>query len=244
MEKISKDLINIFADIRKQARRVGSPISPRLTNSVIGTTGFREWSDLNLLNFLKEINERKFTCIKEVEEFKNFLKFWRSVYLCVDIPTNKHISSKAKTKLDDYVKKAHSGGWRTQIEHDLLNSKAFQNLRYVYSVKVLLWFYEKVKVEKSKYKRGFKRWTILKDGLTFTYEEAGARGVSRKQFSKALKELHSVGFIDFEKHGSGLMKDYSVYRLTDRWGLFGTPDFDEIQFPEPKSYGFGYGHTN
>jgi hypothetical protein len=242
MEKISKQLVEVFADIRKQARRVGNPISPRLTNMAIGTTGFNEKSDLVLLGFLKEIIGGKFTSIRAVDEFKAFLKLWTSGFVSEGFQSQ-HISGKSKTKLDDYVKKAHSGKWRIQIEHDLLNSKAFQGLKYIYSIKVLLWFYEKVRMEKNKYKRGFKRWTVLKDGISFTYEEAQIRGVANWQFSRALKELHSRGFIDFEKHGSGLMRDYSVYRLSDRWRLFGMPDFDEIHFPESKSYGYRHAST-
>ena len=242
MEKISKDLINIFADIRKQARRIGNPISPRLTYKALGTIGFSEKSDLALLGFLKEISKEKFTSIKAVDGFKAFLKFWTFGVVSESFQTQ-HISGKSKVKLDDYIKKAHSGKWRIQIEHDLLNSKAFQSLKYVYSIKVLLWFYEKVRMEKNKHKRGFKRWTILRDGLTFTYEEAGVRGVANWQFTRALRELHSLGFIDFEKHGSGLMKDYSIYTLSDRWRLFGMPDFDEIQFPESKSYGYRHART-
>jgi hypothetical protein len=103
----------------------------------------------------------------------------------------------------------------------------------------LNWFYEKVKIKVDKRKRGEKRYQQVNDGeISFPYSEAHFRGLTDQQFSKALKELHARGFIDIKKPGSGLMGDYTVFTISQRWKEFGRPNFKYVEFP--KSNYFGY----
>ena len=88
--------------------------------------------------------------------------------------------------------------------YDLLHSKAYQELKYGPGIKTLNWFYEKVWYRKLKNKRGHERYQIVNGGeMSFTYKEAQLRGLTKNQFSRALKDLFRFGFIDLKKHGSG-----------------------------------------
>jgi len=127
--------------------------------------------------------------------------------------------------------------------HDLLHSKAYRDLTYGPAIKVLNWFHEKVKVKVDKKKRGKDRYHVLNDGeIDFTYREADFRGLSAQQFSKALRELHSFGFIEKKKPGSALKGDWTVFGLSERWKAYGTPDFLSPEFPKSVHWvNFGFG---
>lgn len=138
---------------------------------------------------------------------------------------------------NDYLRRSRT--WRIRIGHDLLHSEAYRALKYAPALKVLNWFFEKVHVKVNKKRRGKERYEVVNDGeMSFSYQEAGFRGLTSNQFSRALKELHSAGFIDLKKHGSGLMGDYTIYLLSQRWRSFGTPQFEEKEFPKSSPFGF------
>lgn len=63
----------------------------------------------------------------------------------------------------------------------------------------------------------------------FTYTEANlVHGIPKKSFSRGLVELHSLGFIDVVDKGGvweGNRWSKSIYRLTFRWKMYGSPDF-------------------
>lgn len=227
-----------LSDLRRLARRMGSPISPRDTNTLLGVIGFNERSDQVLLRRLNEIEQTRFQCllsmpIKEVhqtdilsswsddaiDKFKTFLKLLTWGHVGEGVKTD-HISKRMRDTFEGNIKRAHSGKFRIQIEHDVLNSLAFRSLRSAHSIRLLFWFYQKVKLEKNKFKRGSNRWTVLNDGIRFTYQEGELRGVSRKNFAKSLRELVSLGFIDIEKQGSKERHDASIYKISDRWREF------------------------
>lgn len=129
--------------------------------------------------------------------------------------------------------KNRTRGWCIRVEIALLDSEAFKDLAYTPSVKVLMWFHEKVKVRKNKGKRKAKeKWSVINKGeISFTYEEAILRGLSRQQFSKALKDLYSHGFIDVERPGTGRKGDYTKYSMSERWRDFGKDTFEIKEFP-------------
>ena len=66
------------------------------------------------------------------------------------------------------------------------------------------------------------------DGLIFTYSEAREYGISRAQFHRIIKQLVAKGFIDVQHQGGCYGRDYSRYKLVDRWKKYGTPEFVEI----------------
>jgi len=135
--------------------------------------------------------------------------------------------------------KKRSKTWSIRIGYDLLHSLAFQDLQYAPAIKVLCWFLEKIRLEKvSPRRRGMDRYKRIAEEMSFTYNEARLRGLTDQQFSRALKELHSRGFIDVRKHGGGLMGDYSVYDVSERWRDFGTDKFKPTEFPESNDYGY------
>ncbi len=110
------------------------------------------------------------------------------------------------------------------------------------ALKLLNWFHEKVKVKVNKGKRGNKRYAVIDEDISFTYEEARYRGLSPQQTSRALKELHQFGFIDVKQPGSGLRGDWTKYALSDRWKDFGTPNFQHLTYPKSiKWLNFGFG---
>jgi hypothetical protein len=111
-------------------------------------------------------------------------------------------------------------------------------LRYAPSLKVPDWFLERRKVIPHKKRKGKKRWEVVNNPFTFTYEDARCRGLSDQQFSWALKELHAVGFIDVVYHGRGVMKSKTQFSLSERWRDYGTPSFKKVEFPESNYIGY------
>jgi len=75
--------------------------------------------------------------------------------------------------------------------------------------------------------RGRKKKVYENGGLSFTYSEANHFGVSTAQFHRILKTLVEKGFIDVEHRGGGLGRDYSRYKLSERWRKWGKPEFEK-----------------
>lgn len=140
-----------------------------------------------------------------------------------------------------YLEKSKT--WSIRIGFDLLHSKAYLDLRYGPAIKVLNWFYEKVKIKVDKKKRGKNRYRIINDkDIDFTYREAMFRGLTPQKFSKALRELHGLGFIDIEKPGSALKGDWTAFALSERWKQYKTVNFIERKFPRSVHWiNFGFG---
>jgi hypothetical protein len=142
-----------------------------------------------------------------------------------------------KEEWEEYLKRSRT--WSIRIGHELLHSTAYQSLKYAPSVKVLNWFYEKVRYAVDKRKRGKERYRLLNEGeMSFTYSEAEMRGLTHKKFSRALKELVGFGFIDVVRLGSGLQGDYSLFVFSQRWRKYGTDHFDNVEFPRAVDFGF------
>jgi hypothetical protein len=73
---------------------------------------------------------------------------------------------------------------------------------------------------------GRKQTVYDNGGLSFTYSEANHFSISTAQFHRILKVLVAKGFIDVEHRGGGLGRDYSRYKLSERWRKWGTPEFE------------------
>jgi len=119
------------------------------------------------------------------------------------------------------------------VERRLAGSKAFLSLTAT-AVKVLMIFLTKRQCEQVG-RRGKKQWTIKNNGeITFTYKEAKRKyGISESAFRRAIDELISKGFIDIAQTGMGVHKVTTWYSTSDRWRLYGTPDYEEPK-PRPK----------
>ena len=97
----------------------------------------------------------------------------------------------------------------------LLSSKAMWVLQRFHQK--LTWSYVRI--------GGRKERVYDNAGLSFTYSEANHFGISTAQFHRILKVLVEKGFIDVEHRGGGLGRDYSRYKLSERWRKWGTPEF-------------------
>ena len=96
--------------------------------------------------------------------------------------------------------------------------------------KVLFRLCQKRPWEKTKIKR--KTCTIYtNDAFIFPYHEAKAIGIKHTTFFKALQRLIiEFGFLDlfhqggwYQKHEK--IKDYNLYKFSDRWKQWGTPEY-------------------
>lgn len=132
---------------------------------------------------------------------------------------------------NDFLKR--SRGWSIRMSFELLHSEAYRELTYAPALKVLNWFHEKIRFQVNKGKRGKNRYEVVNDGeIDFTYREAGIRGLTSHQFRNALRELNRIGFIDVKRPGSALKGDWTVFTLSERWKRYGTPSFDEREYPK------------
>lgn len=104
---------------------------------------------------------------------------------------------------------------------ELLNSKAICEIKGAMTIRALLRFYQKRRWIKRRQKIDF-----IDEPLAFTYAEAQELGIGRSRFHEIIQVLHRLGFIDIEHQGGGLMKDYSRYRISERYRKYGTPDFE------------------
>ena len=130
----------------------------------------------------------------------------------------------------EYVRRSRT--WAIRVGFEMLHSEAYEKLDYTPALKVLNWFHEKVRVKKISGRKGKIHYEPVDDGLfCFPYREAGYRGLTPQQFSKALKELHRLGFIDVLKPGSALKGDQTKFSLSDRWKAYGTPEFKQTEYP-------------
>ncbi len=82
---------------------------------------------------------------------------------------------------------------------------------------------------------GKERWDIINNGeIEFTYIEAKEKyGISYGAFRNAIDELREKGFIDIAATGMGVHKVKTLYSISDRWKLYGTPEYEPPK-PRPK----------
>ena len=110
------------------------------------------------------------------------------------------------------------------IEKDLVNSHAYGRLGS-HSLKVFIWFLMKRKISRHKDSKGNTVWDIVNNGkLVFTYNEAGKRGLSRKQFHNAIDDLIEKGFLEVTHKGT-VLGDPSTFLLSENWRAYGTRHF-------------------
>jgi len=78
-------------------------------------------------------------------------------------------------------------------------------------------------------------------GLTFTYTEAAYFNIIDSTFHRTIKTLVKRGFLDVEHRGGtfghGEIKDYTRFKLSQRWKAWGTPEFIVKDFVRLKHRG-------
>ena len=125
------------------------------------------------------------------------------------------------------------------IEPDMMISEAFRTLPLT-AMWVLLRFTQKVKWFDSRI-AGQKQRVYEYNGLTFTYAEANHYGLSNATFYRAIRTLVGRGFIDVEHRGGtfghGEIKDYSRFKMSNRWRKWGTDKFEKKSFEVLKYQG-------
>lgn len=132
------------------------------------------------------------------------------------------------------------------LEQRLLKSKAYRSLRTPTSYFVLGIFMTKRQMVKGG-RSGKERWDIINNGeIEFTYPEAKKKyGISSGAFRNAIDELREKGFIDIAATGMGVHKVKTLYSISDRWKLYGTPGYEPAK-PRPRkpiNRGFQKGNT-
>jgi DNA-binding GntR family transcriptional regulator len=118
----------------------------------------------------------------------------------------------------------------------MIESKAFRSLPGN-AMWVMLRFTQKQTWNETKI--GGRRQRVYENsGLTFTYTEAEYFDISASTFLRSIRVLVERGFIDAEHRGGtfghGEIKDYSRYKLSNRWKAWGTDDFEKREFKRLK----------
>ncbi len=117
------------------------------------------------------------------------------------------------------------------IEPEMFYSDAFINLS-ASALRTLLRCLQKRKWVKTKIK-GKKQNVYTNDGFIFPYVEARFLKIGTTQHWKNINMLIERGFLDIEHQGGWYQKerekDYSVYKLSDRWRQHGTPNFKKVE---------------
>ena len=114
-----------------------------------------------------------------------------------------------------------------------MKSKAYRSLRKPASYFVLGIFMTKRKMIQVG-RKGKECWVIENNGeIEFTYGEAKSKyGITT--FKDAIDELMEKGFLDVAETGMGVHKVKTLYSLSDRWKLYGTPQYEK---PKPRPQG-------
>lgn len=118
------------------------------------------------------------------------------------------------------------------IEPDLFYSLPFNELSKS-GIITLLRCLQKRKWEETKVK-GKRTNIYTNEGFIFPYTEAAFLGIGTTQHWKNIRQLIEIGFIDLVYQGGWYQKhdrekDYSVYKLSERWRKYNTPEFLKIE---------------
>ena len=120
------------------------------------------------------------------------------------------------------------------LDQRLLKSKAYRSLKTPIAYFVLGIFWTKRQIGKVG-RRGKEQVVILNNGeITFTYKEAKENYcISSGAFRDAIDELREKGFVDIAATGMGVHKVTTCYSISDRWKLYGMPEYEPPK-PRPK----------
>jgi hypothetical protein len=122
------------------------------------------------------------------------------------------------------------------IEPEMMESRAFRSLSGNQTW-ILLRFIQKQPWYETKI-GGHKQRVYENSGLTFTYTEAKYFDIPASTFLRSIRRLVERGFLDVEHRGGtfghGEIKDYTRFKLSNRWKTWGTDDFKNREFKRLK----------
>ena len=112
------------------------------------------------------------------------------------------------------------------VPRKMHRSPAFRKLTTT-SIFILMEFTYRKKLSIKKDLRGNEEYIIVNNGgIFFTYAEAQKKfGVSRSTFRNSIDQLVKLGFIEIAHHGGGMLKDCSLYGISERWRDYGKEEF-------------------
>lgn len=119
-----------------------------------------------------------------------------------------------------------------RIIADMYYSEAFNSLSRSAIITLMRclqkrkWTFERV--------RGKKRMIYSDEEFIFPYAEAASLGIKTTQHWKNINKLIEIGFLDLAYQGGWYQKherekDYSRYKLSDRWRDYGKPEFKKVE---------------
>lgn len=124
------------------------------------------------------------------------------------------------------------------IEADMFYSEAYQSIRKSAStINTLMRCLQKRKWETTKV-RGKKQRVYTDEPFIFPYREAKiVLGIGTTSHWKNLRKLIEVGILDLDYQGGWYqkhekVKDYSRYKFSKRWRMFGKPNFVKVEIPK------------
>ena len=121
------------------------------------------------------------------------------------------------------------------FEREMLRSKAYTTLTGASPI-ILAGFYCKRRLQQVKVGKRTTYEVTNNGEIVFTYREAhDIYRLSKPRFTRALDQLIDHGFIDVAVSGAQLWRQCNLYAISERWRLFGTPDFESK--PRPKGRG-------
>jgi len=114
---------------------------------------------------------------------------------------------------------------------DIFYSNAFKKIKRSGSIIVTLMRCLQKRKWKFEGKSRNKKMVYLDEGFIFPYAEAAFLDIGTTQHWKNINKLIEVGFLDVVHQGGWYQKherdrDYSVYKLSERWRKYGTPEFE------------------
>ena len=119
------------------------------------------------------------------------------------------------------------------IKSDMFYSEAFKSLTRS-AMLILMRCLQKRKGERQKI-HGEKQTIYFNDGFIFPYSEMESLfKIGGTTCWKNVKKLIEVGFLDLVYQGGWYQKhererDFSVYKYSERWRNYGTPEFEKVE---------------
>ena len=121
-----------------------------------------------------------------------------------------------------------------RITADIFYSEAFKKIKRSGSIIVTLMRCLQKRKWKFEGKSRNKKMIYLDEGFIFPYAEAAFLDIGTTQHWKNINKLIEVGFLDVVHQGGWYQKherdrDYSVYKLSERWRDYGTNEFVKVE---------------
>ncbi|MFZ2418775.1 MAG: hypothetical protein WAW22_09725 [Smithellaceae bacterium] len=123
---------------------------------------------------------------------------------------------------------------QVRLDADIIYSKAFKEIMSSGSaITTLMRCYQKRKWDDSRGRK--KKPAYLNEPFIFPYNEMkDLWGIKTTTHWKNMNRLIEVGFLDLDYQGGWYQKnertkDFSRYKLSERWRKYGTPEFKKVE---------------